>query len=121
MLSPAPYPWTDHANLLILEYPIPTGWPYKTTSQTPHDSSAGATKTLMAFFMLHHFPQFVHQPLIISILSHGEIMTAHMTSTVLQRNQNAGIFSTRIQKHIDQLILGNPFGMSSRSCRLILP
>lgn len=37
-------------------------------------------------------------------------MAAHMPSTVLQRNQNAGMFSTRIKKHIDQLVVGNPFG-----------
>lgn len=43
-LSPAPYPWTDQANLLILEYPIPTGWSYNTTSQIRHDSSTGAAE-----------------------------------------------------------------------------
>ncbi|OXH25879.1 serine carboxypeptidase-like 33 [Cryptococcus neoformans] len=111
-LSPAPYPWTDHANLLVLEYPIPTGWSYNTTFQVPHDSSAGAAEDFDDFLqaLLHYFPQFVHQPLIISSLSYGGTTATHMASTVLQRNQNAEMFSTRIKKQIDQLVLGNPFG-----------
>jgi carboxypeptidase C (cathepsin A) len=27
-LEPAPYPWTDHANLLLLDYPVGADWSF---------------------------------------------------------------------------------------------
>ncbi|WVQ77593.1 hypothetical protein IAR50_007281 [Cryptococcus sp. DSM 104548] len=110
-LSPAPYPWTDHANLLILEYPIPTGWSYNTTDQTPHYSSATAAEDFDDFLQafLREFPQFIPQPLVISTLSYGGTTSTHIASTVVKRNKAAGYLTRRIPKIIDQLVLGNPF------------
>ncbi|TYJ51806.1 hypothetical protein B9479_007601 [Cryptococcus floricola] len=110
-LSPAPYPWTDYANLLILEYPIPTGWSYNRTDQTPHHSSAGAAEDFDDFLQafLREFPQFIRQPLIISTLSYGGTTSAHIASTLVKRNKASGYLTRRIPKIIDQLVLGNPF------------
>ncbi|ADV24592.1 hypothetical protein I305_06084 [Cryptococcus gattii E566] len=98
LLSPAPYPRTDHANLLILEYPIPTGWSYNTTSQIPHDSSTRAVETLMTSFKLCF---------VISLnLNNGGTRGIDGPA---EEPECRDVFH-KDQKHIDQLVLSNSFG-----------
>jgi carboxypeptidase C (cathepsin A) len=53
-LEPAPYPWTDHANLLLLDYPVGAGWSYNTPDQiAPNTSEIAAydfDEFLQAFY-----------------------------------------------------------------------
>lgn len=42
-LEPSPFPWTDHANLLLLDYPIGAGWSYNNPDQiAPNTSEVAA-------------------------------------------------------------------------------
>ncbi|WVQ79429.1 hypothetical protein IAT38_001527 [Cryptococcus sp. DSM 104549] len=110
-LSPAPHPWTDHANLLVVDFPLATGWSYNTTNQVPANTSALASEDFDDFLQAFYksYPQYVPQPLIISTLSYGGTTGSHIASTILKRNNEAGWFSTRVVKKIDQLLYGNAF------------
>ncbi|WVQ84901.1 hypothetical protein IAT38_007064 [Cryptococcus sp. DSM 104549] len=110
-LSPAPYPWTDHANLLVVDFPLATGWSYNTSTQVPANTSALAAEDFDDFLQAFYktYPQYIPQPLIISTLSYGGTTGSHIASTVLKRNNAAGRWSRRVVKKVDELMFGNPF------------
>ncbi|WVR00394.1 hypothetical protein IAU59_007537 [Kwoniella sp. CBS 9459] len=119
-LSPSPYPWTDYANLLVLDYPVGTGWSQSLPGQVPPNSSAAAAQdfdvALQSIYAT--WPRLKSQPLVLSSLSYGGTFMPHVTSTILTRNTVAlrdrwklwrRNHHTRFIKHVDQIILGNPF------------
>nr|XP_018260669.1 uncharacterized protein I303_06384 [Kwoniella dejecticola CBS 10117]OBR82827.1 hypothetical protein I303_06384 [Kwoniella dejecticola CBS 10117] len=112
-LSPSPHPWTDHANLLVVDYPIGTGWSYNTSEQNPASTSDKAAEEFDDFLqvILKQWRQFQSQPLIMSTLSYGGTTGAHIAATVLKRNNAVKdqLFPRRVIKQFDQLIFGNPF------------
>ncbi|WWC71814.1 uncharacterized protein I206_105773 [Kwoniella pini CBS 10737] len=112
-LSPAPYPWTDYVNLLVVDYPIGTGWSYNTSDQNPASTSDRAAEEFDDFLqvILKQWPQFQSQPLIMSTLSYGGTTGAHIAATILKRNQAVQdqLFPRRVVKQFDQLLFGKPF------------
>ncbi|WVF73227.1 hypothetical protein IAT40_008046 [Kwoniella sp. CBS 6097] len=119
-LSPSPYPWTHYANLLVLDYPVGTGYSQSSPGQIPPNSSAGAAEDFDVVLQSIYaaWPEFQQQPLILSSLSYGGTHMPHITSTILKRNNIAmrnwwkpwrRIDRRRFMKHVDQIILGNPF------------
>ncbi|WWC91516.1 uncharacterized protein L201_006462 [Kwoniella dendrophila CBS 6074] len=112
-LVPAPYPWTDYANLLVVDYPIGAGWSYNTSEQNPGSTSDTAAEEFddSLQIILKQWPKFQDQPIILSTLSYGGTTGSHIASTVLKRNNEAkeNFWSARIIKQFDQLLFGNPF------------
>ncbi|OCF39730.1 hypothetical protein I317_06454 [Kwoniella heveanensis CBS 569] len=119
-LSPSPYPWTDYANLLVLDYPIGTGHSQSAPDPIPPNSSVAAAQdfddALQSIYAT--WPRFKQQPLILSSLSYGGTHIPHISSTILGRNNLAirdwwkvwkATIRARFIKHVDQIILGNPF------------
>ncbi|WWD03430.1 hypothetical protein V865_001482 [Kwoniella europaea PYCC6329] len=112
-LTPAPYPWTDHANLLVVDFPIGAGWSYNISDQFPGSTSDFAAEEFDDFLqvILKQWPQFQRQPLILSTLSYGGTTGSHIASTVLERNNAVRDqwWNSRVIKQFDQILFGNPY------------
>ncbi|KAL1413198.1 hypothetical protein Q8F55_000949 [Vanrija albida] len=112
-LTPAPYPWTEHASLLVVDYPVGTGFSSYENPLRPRtapNTSAAAALDFDAFLQvfLAEFSSYATQPLVLHSVSYGGTYAPHIAEVVNKRNEERP--SGRIVKPIDAIVLGNPLG-----------
>lgn len=60
-LEPSPYSWTEHANVLFLDYPIGAGWSYNNADQIAPNTSEIAAYDFDTFlqYFLTDYPEYI--------------------------------------------------------------
>ncbi|WOO76883.1 Carboxypeptidase Y [Vanrija pseudolonga] len=112
-LTPAPYPWTAHASLLVVDYPVGTGFSSYADPRHPRiapNTSAAAAQDFDSFLQtfLTEFSNYATQPLVLHSVSYGGTYVPHIASVVNNKNEERS--PGRIAKNIDAIVLGNPLG-----------